>query len=104
MNNYRCRSSSRGDNLNGIGLGGNPQAMEVNGSHRSLHSLQQQQQQQQQSPQHHQGGRMANGTGREHWTKLPEPQNGHDPQVSRSTTGLTTLNCRMPKTTREYLA
>lgn len=72
---FRCRSSSRGDNLNSIGLGVNPLAMEVNGSHRSL-----QHQQQQASTQ-----RMPNGggvAGRDHWSKLPEPQNGHDPQVT----------------------
>lgn len=62
--------------------------MEINGGSRHHHHNQplpppppSQHPQQQQQPalsQH-----LANGNGREHWTKLPESQNGHDPhQVS----------------------
>lgn len=68
----RCRSNSRGDNLNNIGLAAQQHNMEINGSHRSL----------QQQPQQ----RIPNGNGRDHWSKMPDPQNGHDPKVSSSST------------------
>lgn len=55
--------------------------MDVNGSHRGL------QQQQQQPP--NQPPRISNGNGRDHWSKLPEPQNGHEPQVSKYARKLT---------------
>lgn len=53
--------------------------MEVNGSHRSLqHQISQQQAASQRIP----NGGGAGAAGRDHWSKLPEPHNGHDPQVN----------------------